>query len=212
MEVSTHLYLVRHGQSEGNAAHRFGGHSDTPLSALGRAQAGATAQYLAKKKITAVYSSDLPRCTQTAEPLAELLNLEIQTSAALRERNVGVLQGLTFEEAKQNFPEDYAALANRDINRIISGGESYNQMIERAASKLNEILSKHRGGSIAIFSHTGTIGFLTLHLLGALNSPPVGFVWVATENCGIVHFQFREDGISLLRTVNDTCHLVLLQN
>lgn len=208
---STHLYLVRHGQSEGNAALRFGGHSATPLSILGRLQAEATAKYLAKKRINAVYSSDLPRCLQTAEPVAKLSNLEIQSSAAFRERNVGVLEGLTFEEAKARFPDDFGALASRNIDYVMSGGESYQQMLKRASAKLEEILAWHKGESIAIISHTGTIGFLILYLLGALNSPHPRFVWIATKNCGVTHFEFRENELSLLKFVNNTRHLHSLQ-
>ncbi len=77
MEV-TRLYLIRHGQSAGNAEGRFGGHSATPLSPLGLQQAELTAQLLAKEKISAIYSSDLLRAMQTAEPLANLLNVEIK--------------------------------------------------------------------------------------------------------------------------------------
>ena len=57
----TRLYFVRHGQSAGNAEGRFGGHSPTPLSSLGKKQAEHAAQALAKEKITAIYSSDLLR-------------------------------------------------------------------------------------------------------------------------------------------------------
>ncbi len=204
---STHLFLVRHGQSEGNAAFRFGGHSDTPLSLLGRRQAEATARYLAGKRIAAVYSSDLPRTVQTAQPLAKLLNLELQATPAFRERNVGVLQGLTFSEAETRFPDDYAALANRNIDYIMTNGESYRQMLARASAKLEEILAWHTGESLAVFSHTGTICFLILHLLGALNAPNSRFVWVAMKNCGITHFEFRSDNVSYLRCVNNTHHL-----
>jgi broad specificity phosphatase PhoE len=59
-----------------------------------------------------------------------------------------------------------------------------------------------------VFSHTGTIGFLILHLLGALTTPKQGFVWVATKICGITHFEFRENNVSFLRSVNDTRHLI----
>lgn len=208
---STHLYLVRHGQSEGNAELRLGGHSPTPLSAFGRLQSEATAKYLAKKRIAAVYSSDLPRCVQTAEPLARLLNAEIQITAAFRERNVGVLENLTFEEARARFPEDFAALASRNFDHVMRGGESYQQMLERASAKLEEILAWHTGESVAVFSHTGTIGFLILHLLGALNSSHPRFVWIATKNCGVTHFEFRENELSLLRFVNNTRHLSGLQ-
>ncbi len=80
----TRLYLVRHGQSAGNAEGRFGGHSPTPLSKLGHEQAEITAKALAKERITAIYSSDLLRAVQTAEPLAELLNLPIIKTSAFR--------------------------------------------------------------------------------------------------------------------------------
>jgi probable phosphoglycerate mutase len=133
---STHLYLIRHGQSEGNAALRFGGHSDTPLSELGRKQSEATAKRLSNKRIAAIYSSDLPRTIQTAQPLAKISGLEIQATRAFRERNVGVLQGLTFAEAEAQFPDQYAALINRDLNHVMREGESYLQMLERASQKL----------------------------------------------------------------------------
>ena len=66
----TRVLLVRHGQSQGNAEQRFGGHSPTPLSELGRAQAEATARALRGEGVAAIYSSDLLRAVQTAEPLA----------------------------------------------------------------------------------------------------------------------------------------------
>jgi len=97
----TRLFLVRHGQSNGNAEGRFGGHSPTPLSALGKEQAELTARALAKEKIHAVYSSDLLRAVQTAEPLAVITDLPVITTVAFRERKVGVLEGLTFDESRR---------------------------------------------------------------------------------------------------------------
>src|SRR6187397_1651270 len=98
MSQPTRLYLIRHGQSAGNAEGRFGGHGPTPLSDLGREQAEKTAIVLEKEGVHAIYSSDLPRAVQTAEPLARRLNIPINTSPAFRERNIGVLEGLTFDE------------------------------------------------------------------------------------------------------------------
>jgi broad specificity phosphatase PhoE len=209
--METHLFLVRHGQSEGNAARRFGGHSDTPLSELGKKQAVATARHLTKQRISAVYSSDLLRTMQTAEPLAQLNNLQIESTNAFRERDVGVLSGLTFSEAETRFPLEHAALINRDFDYVMRGGESYRQMLTRASGKLEEILGWHQGEKVAVFAHTGTICFLILHLLGALIKPGERFVWISTKNCGITHFEFRDKGLALLKTVNDTRHLSYLQ-
>src|SRR5918997_2541703 len=153
----TRILLVRHGQSQGNAEGRFGGHSATPLSELGRAQAEAVARTLAAEGVTAIYSSDLLRAVETARPLARALGLEVNCSDAFRERSVGRMEGLTFEEAAAQFPEEYAALLRRDFEHVLQGGESYRQMLDRASRALDACIDAHRGGCVAVFSHTGTI-------------------------------------------------------
>jgi broad specificity phosphatase PhoE len=204
---TTGVLLIRHGQSEGNAAGRFGGHTATPLSARGRAQAEATAHALATEKLSAIYSSDLTRAVETAQPLARLTGLEVQLTDAFRERSVGVMEGLTFEEAAQQHPEQYAALLRRDFEHILHGGESYRQLLDRAARELDQAIERHRGSAIAVFSHTGTICILTLHLMGALDAPELRPVWIATANCGITRFDLRSDGFVRVHAINDTRHL-----
>src|SRR5688500_8484886 len=120
MPQPTHVLLIRHGQSQGNAERRFGGHTATPLSPRGRKQAVATAEALKNDSITAIYSSDLARAVETARPLATLTHLPINTSDAFRERSVGVMEGLTFEDAAQTHPEEYAALLDRKSTRLNS--------------------------------------------------------------------------------------------
>lgn len=204
---STHLYLVRHGQSEGNAALRFGGHSDTILSPLGEKQAMVTARYLASRKVSVIYASDLPRTMQTARALADLTGLEIHSSPAFRERNVGVIAGLTFAEAEEKHPREYAALIHREFDFVMTSGESYRQMLKRATAELDDILATYAGERVAVFSHTGTICLLILHLLGSLDLPEPRPVWIATRNCGVAHFEFRSGSIPRLHAVNDTRHL-----
>lgn len=206
MEV-TRLYLVRHGQSAGNVQGRFGGHSPTPLSELGKRQALHTAHALAKEKIRAIYSSDLYRAVQTAEPLAKLLNLKINATEVFRERHVGVLEGLTFDEARKEFPNDYYALVNRNLDHVITKGESYSQLLARTTDVLHEIVERHRGERIAIFSHTGTICFLTLYILGAIHSETTHTPWLVTSNCGINRFEFRGRNNLRVLAINDTRHL-----
>jgi probable phosphoglycerate mutase len=204
---STRILLIRHGQSEGNAEGRFGGHTATPLSKRGRRQAEATARALSTEKLSAIYSSDLPRAVETAMPLSRLTGLEVEQSNAFRERGVGVMEGLTFEEAATRHPEQYAALIRRDFEHVILGGESYRQMLERGLSELDRIIELHGNGHVAVFSHTGTICILTLHLMGALDAPTLRPVWVTTANCGITRIELRSDGLVRLLAVNDTRHL-----
>jgi broad specificity phosphatase PhoE len=207
MPLSTQVLLIRHGQSEGNAARRFGGHTATPLSERGHRQAFATAQALASESLSAIYSSDLSRAMETAAPLAKLIKVKVQATGAFRERSVGVMEGLTFEEAAEQHPDQYAALLRRDFEHVLAGGESYRQLLDRAARKLDEAIEKHKGRRIAVFSHTGTICILVLHLMGALDAPELKAVWIATSNCGISRFELREDGFLRVLTINDTRHL-----
>lgn len=209
MPPPTRLYLIRHGQSAGNAEGRFGGHGPTPLSDLGREQAEKTAQLLAKEGIDVIYSSDLERAVQTAEPLAKLLDLPIHKSTAFRERHVGVLEGLTFDESKQSFPNDYYALINRNINHVITEGESYRHLLRRITSELRNILRNHNRQRIAIYSHTGAICFLTLHLMGAIHRSTKTTPWLITSNCGINRFEFRGPRNLRILAINDTRHLVV---
>lgn len=208
MSNATHLYLIRHGQSAGNAEGRFGGHGPTPLSDLGCRQADKTARALANEGISAIYTSDLLRAVQTAEPLARLLDLPINTSPAFRERNVGVLEGLTFDESKARFPRDYYALINRSVHHVITDGESYRQLLKRITSELRNILRQHQRERIAIFSHTGAICFVTLHLLGAIHRGTKNTPWIITSNCGINRFEFRGPRNVRVLALNDTRHLV----
>jgi broad specificity phosphatase PhoE len=204
----TRLYLVRHGQSAGNAEGRFGGHSATPLSDLGREQARLTAQALARENISAIYASDLFRTMQTAEPLAELLNIPVVATPAFRERHVGVLEGLTFDESKEAHPLDYYALVNRNIHHVITNGESYRHLLRRATGELRNILRTHQGEKIAVFSHTGVICFLTLNLIGAINRHTKQTPWLVTSNCGINRFEIRGRNNVRVMAMNDTRHLV----
>jgi broad specificity phosphatase PhoE len=203
----TRLFLVRHGQSAGNAEGRFGGHSPTPLSVLGKQQAELAAKALAKEKIHAIYSSDLHRAIQTAEPLAKILDLPIIATPAFRERKVGVLEGKTFDESKAEHPKDYYALVNRNIQHVITGGESYRQLLKRATTELHEVLRSHIGENVVIFSHTGAICYLTLYLIGAINRHTKTTPWLITSNCGINRFEIRGRNNIRVLALNDTRNL-----
>ncbi len=205
--TTTRLFLVRHGQSTKNAERRFGGHSATPLSSLGRKQAFATAKALAKERIHLIYSSDLLRAVQTARPLARILRLPINEVPAFRERNVGVLEGLTFEEAEAKYPNDYQALISRDFRHVITNGESYFQLLQRVKAEIEKILQEHEGKNIVIFSHTGVICFTSLYLLGAIHETTTHTPWLVTSNCGICRFEFRGRQNVRLLAFNDTRHL-----
>ncbi len=207
MPRKTSILLIRHGQSAGNAEGRFGGHSATPLSDLGQQQAETTAKVLAKERISAIYSSDLLRAVDTAQPLSYLLEIEISKTETFRERHVGVLEGLTFDEARNQYPNDYYALVNRNLKHRITNGESYFQLLARIKQAFRQILRDHQGEKVAIFSHTGVICFLTLDIIGAIHPKNPQPPWLVTSNCGINRFEFRGRNNVRVLSINDTRHL-----
>jgi 2,3-bisphosphoglycerate-dependent phosphoglycerate mutase len=204
----TRLYLIRHGQSAGNAEGRFGGHGPTPLSDLGLRQAQITAAQLANEGVNAIFSSDLHRAVQTAEELSKLIDIPVVTSKAFRERHVGVLEGLTFDESKEHHPQDYYALVNRSVHHVITNGESYRHLLRRATNELWNILRDRQGERIAVYSHTGAICFMTLHLMGAIRRDTKQTPWIVTSNCGINRFEIRGRRNIRVLAINDTRHLL----
>src|SRR5215217_8566820 len=99
--MKTELILLRHGETEWNALGLLQGHRDSPLSAEGLRQADALAARLATVSFSALYSSDLGRALQTAGRIAARTGHQVHADARLRERGLGVLEGLTREEANQ---------------------------------------------------------------------------------------------------------------
>lgn len=155
----TTLILIRHGQSQGNIERCFGGHSDTPLTDLGVEQAQQTAAFLVNSGATHVFASDLPRAVQTAAPIANALDVPLQTNPGLRERSVGELDGKPFRTAQEERPKLWKHLLGQDPNWCPPGGESVHQAHERITSCLREIVQAHPGGHLVLVTHA-----IILHL------------------------------------------------
>jgi len=91
----TELLLVRHGETDWNAAGRLQGHTDRPLSDYGREQARRLAEELVGEEFDAIYASDLARARETAEIVGAQLDLPVVLDPDLREKNWGTWEGLT---------------------------------------------------------------------------------------------------------------------
>lgn len=160
----TTVYLARHGQSDWNAALRWQGHADRPLTDLGRRQAAELAHRLAETPLDAVYSSDLIRARETAEAVATPRGLPVHTLPDLREVDVGSWSGLTRLEAEERFPEAFARW--RDGGHGWEDGEPYGRMAERVTAAVLRVAAEHRGGSVLVVCHGGPIRALHAVALG----------------------------------------------
>lgn len=152
-----HLCLIRHGETAWNAEGRVQGQLDVPLNSVGLAQAGCVAKALAGERFDAIYSSDLARVTQTAEPLARRLQLPLRLDPRLRERHYGFFQTLTYAEVKAQHPEEYARFRAREPEYAFRTGESLQAFYDRSIACLAEIASRHPGESILVFTHGGVL-------------------------------------------------------
>lgn len=203
----TEVLLIRHAQSTGNVEGRFGGHSDMALSQDGEAQARRLADYLVDQGgIAAVYASDLLRAQQTAEPIAQRAGVTVQIDAALRERSVGCFTGLTFDDAKQKFPEDFQQLMARRADTCPPGGETALTCQTRASEHLAKILQQHAGERIAIVSHAFTINLLLFWIFGVPLSQMNKVFW-RTDNSGIHHLGYNQKGMWTVYALNSRRHL-----
>jgi 2,3-bisphosphoglycerate-dependent phosphoglycerate mutase len=176
------LCMVRHGETEWNAARRVQGQLDVPLSEVGRAQAGSLSQALPEGRFSALYSSDLLRVRQTAAPAAERLGLEPRLDPALRERHYGTFQSLTFAELKASRPEDYARYEARDPAFDFGGGESLRDFSARALACLTAIAERHAGEEVLVFTHGGVLEMAYRRAMGMDLSAPRDFT---TPNCAL---------------------------
>jgi alpha-ribazole phosphatase len=151
----TTLLLARHGETDWNRARRWQGHADRPLTARGRTQAADLAARLADIALDAVYSSDLRRARETAEPVAATDGLELVQLPELREVNVGSWQGLTRDEAEIRFPAGFERW--REGGTGWDDGESYGEMSARVLAAVERIANEHRGGRVLVVTHGGPI-------------------------------------------------------
>ncbi len=145
------LLLVRHGQSEWNAAGLMQGQTEhVPLTDLGHAQAAAAADELARLRPAALISSDLRRAVQTAEHCARATGLPYTTSAALREQAYGVLEGRPSREL-------WDIVDWTDPRWSAEGGESLAQLHDRVAAFLKQLCADPPAEVIALVTHGDTI-------------------------------------------------------
>jgi len=161
----THLYIIRHGETDWNRLRRIQGHLDSQLNERGIAQAQALAEHLPDLTYQALYSSDLRRAVHTAEFLAQRTGLDIQTKTCLRERDLGVLQGIIKEEANAQQLEILEKYIT-DVNYVIPQGESSRQFMQRCVDCMTELAKQHSNEHILVVTHGGVLGNMLKHTVG----------------------------------------------
>jgi len=175
------LVLARHAQSTWNGLGKIQGQLDPPLSERGREQAERLAERLAGRRWAGFYCSDLARCRQTAEPLAQRLGREPVALAELREIYLGEWEGLTRHELEERHPE----------------------LWQRWLKHPSWDLGEHPEGDILVVTHGGVIQVALGHTIGRNSA---GLFPFRINNASITTIEHGPQRL-IVSSVNDVCHL-----
>ena len=158
------LYLVRHGETDGNVQQWYQGSTDVPLNARGIAQAKYLSQFLQSVHFDGIYSSTLQRAKMTAEIIAKPHGLDVQSYDELQEINFGVWEGHTYQEITEKWPGEIEAFYDSDGKLPAHGGESFLEVEQRITAKTKEILSHHKDGDTVLIASHGASTVSYTHL------------------------------------------------
>ena len=199
----TEIILIRHGETEWNSQQRMQGHSNSDLSSVGQAQIQALGQRMKNVLFDLIYSSDSLRAIQTAEAITQFSGHELKIDLRLREKNLGVFEGLTSEEARERHPEVFRLLKTAGSKYVIDEGESTQQLQDRALEIVDEIRIKHPEERVLLVTHGGFIRVVIKHSLGLSLETPTRFLirntgvfrlvwedkWIVSQMGGVSHLE-----------------------
>lgn len=201
--MTTTVLLARHGQTESNVSGFYMGRSAEDLNDAGYAQARSLASRLAGLPIASVYASPLQRAYVTATILAKPHNLKVKVSDDLNEIQLGDWQGLHLNEVSQRWPELWQQWRADPSESAIPGGESFQQVAERAIRAFETVVAAESGRQVLIVTHEIVVKVLVARALGVSNSIYRRFE-INNASLSIIRLT---NGKTRLITLNDTSHL-----
>jgi alpha-ribazole phosphatase len=196
---TTRVYLMRHGEVHGDGNKRYNGHIDVDITPKGVEQMQRLAGLLAGKPVKAVYSSDLIRSVKGAIIVSERLGLEHTPVRTLRERSVGKWEGLTAEEIRERFPDEFTAWRADLLNYRPPDGECLLDVRDRIMPEYRRIVAKHPGEEIAMLLHGGVNRVI---LAEALGLPPLNLFRIDQAFGALNIIEHFDDGMTLVKLLN----------
>lgn len=197
------LYIVRHGVTIWNQQGRLQGHTDVPLSDLGRQQAASIAQRLVTEEIGAVWSSDMSRAIDTARAIALPHGHTVTTDPIFRETGLGEWEGLTHAEIRERYGDErFEAYRADPTTNPPPGGEPLSSVYERIRRGIEGIQATQVPTAVLV-GHGGSLRLAVCH---ALQAPPecARRMWLDNVSLSILEFGQPRSRVCSL---NDTGHL-----
>lgn len=190
------LYIIRHGETEWNKEKRLQGRSDIELNDYGIELAEITAEALKDVKFDMIYSSPLKRAYKTAEIIRRDRNVEILTDDRLKEMCFGEYEG----KITGTLPDEFWKFFDDPVNfRPANGGESYEDVVKRASSFIDEIVvpASEKYERMLIVAH----GALNKALMITLNHQGIEDYWsgVFQKNCCVNIYNIHGTDFELIQ-------------
>lgn len=200
----TTIVLTRHGHVEGIRPERFRGRLDLPLTALGRSQAAATADRVARGWTpSAIYTSPLQRCVDTGAAIATATGATAQVLEALADFDYGEWTGRTWDEVREADPDGYALWFARPELARPGGADTLQAIVQRTGDALRYLLARHRDETVVVVGHDSTNRALLMQVL----DQPLSAYWrLAQSPCCLNEITIKDARINVLR-LNETGHL-----
>ena len=192
---TTRFCLIRHGETDWNAEKRVQGQIDIDLNAAGEAQARAIAEGLREQAFAAVYSSDLLRAWNTAQIAMAGRQIAVSPAPILRERDFGVLQGLTAAEASLVNPVAHHHHQARTPDYACENGESLLAFSARVMAGLAALADQHRGETVLAFTHGGVLDVVYRAATGRALDMPRDFL---LSNAALNWLDYRDGNWQLI--------------
>jgi len=199
MVSRTRIYLIRHGEVVGFETPSYNGHADVALTERGVAQYHQLKERLADAGITACYSSDLSRCVTGARIICGGMEIEPVLKSELRELNIGIWEGMTWNEIARQYPDQWQARLDNLVNYRVPGGENLLDLAARALPLLRRIVATHRGENVLVVGHGGMNRVLLLDAIGA----PLSALFNIEQRYACVNIvDYYEDGKAVVNLLN----------
>ena len=201
------LQIIRHGETEWNAAHRFQGHGDSPLNETGRRQVAALGRRMQAIQFDTLVSSDLGRAQETASIISGCTGHTVQLDSRLRERNYGVLEGLTVPQITEQYGEVLDQFNKDDPEYVLPGGESHRQHYQRNVAFFDEFLSGRFGTNVAAVAHGGVLDSIFRYVARLPLAQPRCFITTNASLTVVSHGAFYGTTRWVIETWCDASHL-----
>jgi probable phosphoglycerate mutase len=205
-ELKTHEILIstiRHGLTELNRSRRTGGRTDAPLIEEGRKQAEEACATFAGTPFDVAYSSSLSRAIDTAKLIASVVPPQLIVDDLCIERSFGAMEGLSRAEIMERLPDViYKPIGHVHYSLNPPGGETFEQVHDRARRFLQTVLARHAGQRVLVFSHQNFLQQLHGVIRGL---DPMQSLEYDILNCELNQFHLSADGTLIAHQTFQLC-------